>query len=122
MPTNPSEAARDPWVFLLGRPPMGEYLSFLTQASPGQGIDIAAAAARWRSAADVIDGLATSEGGIADNQQSADLPPALHAKAKQYMEDPAVAASYAFVPAGLGVIDLRRVVVFQRGVVPGHSG
>jgi hypothetical protein len=29
MAINPSEPAREPWVFLLGRPPMAEYLSFL---------------------------------------------------------------------------------------------
>jgi hypothetical protein len=116
MSINPSEPAREPWVFLLGRPPMAEYLSFLVQASPGQDVDIAAAAARWRNAADVIDGLATSEAGIADNQGPGDLPSRLHANARRYMEEPTAGAAYAFVPAKIGVIDLQHVVVYQRQI------
>jgi hypothetical protein len=116
MAINPSEPAREPWVFLLGRPPMAEYLSFLVQASPGQNVDLAAAVARWRKAADVIDGLAASEVGIADNKQPADLPLGLHAKAQQYVEDPTASAAYALVPAKIGLIDLQHVVVYQRQI------
>jgi hypothetical protein len=122
MYSNPTEPAREPWVFLLGRPPMTEYLSFLVQASPGQNVDIAAAAARWRKAADVVDGLATSEAGLADNRQPADLPPELHAQARQYMDDPAVAASYALVPITVGVIDLQEVMVYQRQINLRYAG
>jgi hypothetical protein len=101
---------------------MAEYLSFLVQASPGQNVDIPAAATEWRNAADVIDSLATSEAGIADNRHAAELPSALHSKAKRYLADPTVAASYAFVPATLGVIDLQQVVVYQRQINLTYAG
>jgi hypothetical protein len=122
MSTNSVEAAHEPWVFLLGRPPIGEYISFLVQASPGQNVDIPAAAGRWRSAASMIDGLATSEGGIADNQQPANLPPELQGKAEQYLSDPVIAASYALIPATVAVIDLQKIVVFQRQINLRYAG
>jgi hypothetical protein len=101
---------------------MGEYLSFLVQASPGQNVDMPAAAARWRKAASMIDGLTISEAGVADRRQPADLPEGLRAAAQRYLDHPAVAASYALVPATVGIIALPEVVVFQRQINLSYAG
>jgi hypothetical protein len=67
----------EPWVFLIGRPPIDEYLSFLIQASPGDNVNVHDAAERWRAAATVIDELGGSEAGIADQPPTSAVPPAL---------------------------------------------
>ena len=116
MPQARAEPEREPWVFLLGRPPIEEYLGFLVQASPGENVDVLAAAQRWRNAATVVDGLTVSEAGIADARPIGDLPPALREKADSYLRDPAVAATYALAPASVGVVALADLVVHQRGI------
>jgi hypothetical protein len=100
---------------------MAEYVSFLVQANPGQNVDIPSAAARWRTAADVIDGLATSEAGLADGHEPGDLPPELLTKGRQFLSDPVAAATYAFAPTTLGVIDLEKVIVYQRQTNIGYA-
>jgi len=95
---------------------MEEYFSFLVSANPGQNVDIPAAAQQWRNAADIIDALAVSEAGIANQRTIADLPANLTDKAKAYIEDPPVAASYAFAPATTGVVALGDLIVYQRQV------
>ena len=101
---------------MLGRPPMEEYLSFLTQASPGANVDIPAAAQRWRQAAQVVDVLTASEAGAADNHAVEGLPPNLNAIAGEYLADPAVGATYGLVPAQIGIVCLDDLVVFQRQI------
>lgn len=111
-----AEVERAPWVFLLGRPPMDEYLSFLTQARPGANVNIPAAAQRWRQAAQVVDALAVSEAGAADNHTMGSLPENLNAIASDYLADPATGATYGLVPAQIGMICLDDLVVFQKQV------
>lgn len=69
------EMVREPWVFLLGVPPMEEYLSSLMQASGSDNPDLAAAAARSRTAETVFTQLTGAEGGVADGQTVNELPP-----------------------------------------------
>jgi hypothetical protein len=117
-----TEPVREPWAFLLGLPPVDDYLSFLVQASPGQNIDIGSAAARWRQAAAVIDELTESEVGAADGPIVSELPSELASQAAQYLNDPAVAASYAIVPARVGLVSLDDLIVFQRQINLRYAG
>jgi hypothetical protein len=112
----PGGPVLEPWVFLLGRPPMEEYLSFLVQASSGQDVDLTEPAARWRTAAAVVDDLARSEAGAADGQDAGALPVELQESAARYLSDPAVAATYLAVPPEIGTISLDELVVFQKQI------
>jgi hypothetical protein len=111
-----SASVVEPWAFLLGRPPMDEYLSFLVQAAGTGEVDVAAAAARWRAAAEATDALTTSEAGAADGAQIAALPPEVQERADAYLADPSVAAFYLASPPTVTMIDLDQVVVFQRAI------
>jgi hypothetical protein len=111
-----AEPVREPWVFLLGRPPIEEYLSFVVQASPGENVDLALLAEQWRNAASVVDGLTASEAGIADNPSLTPLPDDLTEQATRFMNDPAVRASYALLPARITMVSLDQLVVFQKQI------
>src|SRR6266545_1840251 len=106
----------EPWIFLLGRPPMEEYLGFLVQASSNSDVDLAGPAARWRTAAQVVDDLGQSEAGAADGQAPSPLPTQLQERAARYLSDPAVTTSYLASPPELGIISLDQLVVFQRQI------
>ncbi len=106
----------EPWVFLLGRPPIEEYLSFVVQASPGQNVDLQDLAEQWRAAALVVDDLTTSEANIANDRSAKPLPDELDEVASQYMADPAVRASYALLPARIAMVALDEIVVFQKQI------
>lgn len=111
-----AQPVHEPWVFLLGRPPIEEYVSFVIQASPGENVDLPALAEQWRDSAAVVDGLISSEPGAADNRSAAPLPDSLDEAAAQFMGDPAVRAAYAFLPARIAMISLDDLVVFQKQI------
>ena len=111
-----SGSVLEPWIFLLGRPPIEEYLGFLVQASSSNDIDLTGPAARWRTAAQVLDDLGRSEAGAADGQAVSPLPAELQEKAARYLSDPAVTASYLACPPELGILSLDELVVFQRQI------
>jgi hypothetical protein len=116
MSVTAGEPVREPWVFLLGRPPLEEYLSFVIQASPGQNVDLQVLAEQWRAAATVVDELTSSETGIANDRSATPLPDELAERATQYMTDPAVRASYALLPARIAMVALDELVVFQKQI------
>ena len=99
MSTDGSDTAGEPWAFILGRPPVDEYLGFLTQASAGADLNVKAAVDRWRAARlEVSDQLTIAEAGAADNAFPSDLPEPLREAADKYLSDPSVSESYAVVP------------------------
>lgn len=60
----PTHISADEHVFLIGRPPLGEYMGFLkTQTVEGQTTDDAALAEQWRAANGRIQQLEMTEAG-----------------------------------------------------------
>jgi hypothetical protein len=111
-----SNPVLEPWIFLLGRPPIEEYLGFVVQASGSNDVDLTGPAARWRAAAEVVDDLAQSEAGAADGRAASPLSEGLQERATRYLSDPAVTASYLACPPQVGIIWLDELVVFQRQI------
>jgi len=59
------------YVFLLGRPPVAEFLHFIaSMAVDGQNVDQGQLTQEWRQANDHVAELETSEAGISDNLQT----------------------------------------------------
>jgi hypothetical protein len=116
MSLTPAQSASEPWVFLLGRPPMEEYISFVIQVSPGQNVDFPLLAEQWRNAAAVVDGLTASEAGIADNRSAMPLPADLEEQATQFMSDAEVRATYALMPTRVAMVSLDDLVVYQKQI------
>jgi hypothetical protein len=109
-------AIREPWNYLLGVPPIEEYLGFLTQASTDQDFDLAAAATRWRAAAAVFAALLASEAGAADGHP-VEAVPAIHSEREAaFLAAREVAASYLTIAPRLAVVPLDGLVVFQRQI------
>ncbi len=107
--------ASDPHVFLIGRPPIGELLGFIrTMAVDGQSVDFGDLTAEWRAANDHVVSLEREEGGAADDPPITPLPESLRPLAEDVTADAVFKRAYRLVPTEIAMIDLNRVVVFQK--------
>jgi hypothetical protein len=108
-------SASDPHVFLIGRPPIGELLAFIrTMAVDGQSVDMGALTSEWRAANDHVLKLEKDEAGASDNPPITPLAESLYPLAEALIADPVYQHAYRYVPTDVAVIDLNRVVVFQK--------
>src|SRR5207302_9981112 len=79
----------DDHVFLLGRPPISEFLGFIrNMAVGGQNADQGLLTQEWRRANDHVVALEQSEAGIADNPTVTQLPLATRQLADSVVADP----------------------------------
>ncbi len=116
MPTQltPSVAS-DPHVFLIGRPPIGELLGFIrTMSVDGQTADLGKLTADWRAANDHVLTLEKSEAGAADNPPVVPVPADINHLAAGVLNDPVFQMAYRFVPTEIAMVELDRLVVFQK--------
>lgn len=110
----------DTHVFLAGRPPMGEYLGFVTTTVGGDTLDRGALAESWRKANDHVQELRKAEPEYANAPTIADLPEHLRSLGEQVLADPIVQRSYSLVPVRIGVVELDKLVVFQKHINLAH--
>ena len=104
-------------VFLIGRPPLGEFLGFITaQTVDGEKADLGTLADEWRAANDHIREIEAKEAGWADNPVIDSAPSKLEPLRQAALADPVFKRSYAIVPASIGMIDLDRLIVFQKHI------
>ncbi len=124
--TNLVPAARiaaDEHVFLTGRPPLTEYLSFvIANTTDGRTADRAELARAWRAANDHVKALKASEAGWADGAAVTVLPEHLDALGAAALQDPALQQSYALIPVSIGMVELDRLIVFQKAINLGQVG
>lgn len=104
-------------VFLKGRPPLTEYLAYIAQNDvDGSTLLPGDLAAEWRLANERIRELEASEAGIADSPPLEPLPSSLQAQATRFLHDPIIRRSFGLVPSDVKLIDLNRLVVFQKQI------
>lgn len=105
---------REAFVYLLAHSPIPEYLGFATTSldTPDQAVLMN----DWRAATEHMTKLASDEAGIADNAVVMELPEAMADAAKAVSEDAVFRAAYSAMPTSVGIIDLRQVVVHQKGI------
>jgi hypothetical protein len=107
----------DDWIFLSGRPPLQEFLGFVTaQYTDTQSLDLRALSAEWRLANNRVQQLEASEAGWADNPAIGAIDDSLTALRDQVVGDPLFQRSSPIVPIGLGVVELDRLVVYQKHI------
>lgn len=107
----------DELVFLIGRPPMSEFINYVsTQTVDGGTVSPAALAAQWRGANDHIRDLETREAGLADSVPMRPVEEALEPLAARVLADPLFARAYGMIPASLAVVELDRLIVFQKQI------
>jgi hypothetical protein len=113
----PPQITTEEQVFLIGRPPIGEYLGFvLNNTTEGKTTPVDELADQWRRANDHVKELEQSEPGWADDPDVQDLDPALHPLRDKLLAEPAVKKTYGFAPCEIGVVELDRLVVFQKHI------
>jgi hypothetical protein len=111
----------DPHVFLIGRPPINEYLGFVTERTiEGRDADPRSLVDAWRTANDHVLALESTEAGIADGIEIGELPDELHPFRERVLSDPLVQRSFAMTPIGVGMVELDRMIVYQKHINLAH--
>lgn len=104
-------------VWLLGQPPLRDYLDFIREkVIGGATADFAALTDEWRTANDYYHELEESEAGIADQVECRNLDPALAPLAAQVMANPRYRHTFDSLPTCFGMVELDRLVIFQTQV------
>ena len=107
----------DEHAYLVGRPPVTDYLGYIaTHTLEGQALDRRVLMDRWRMANDHIRELERTEAGVADEVPSEPLTELLATHAAAVLADPSVANTYSVVPCEIAMVELDRLVVFQKHV------
>jgi hypothetical protein len=107
----------DRHVFLNGRPPLSEFVSFVTsQTQGGHALDRRQLAEQWRSANDHTWELERAEAGLADKPAIGKLDPCLSELSERFLASPLYKRVSTLVPSYLGVVELDRLVVFQKHI------
>jgi hypothetical protein len=107
----------DELVYLSGRPPLGEFLGYVsTQTVGGESADIGILASEWRKANDHIRELEAREAGLADNPPTKAVPEALAQLVAQVLADPMFRRTFSIVPAEVRIVELDRLVVYQKHI------
>lgn len=115
IPRAEAHVAAHDHVFLIGRPPVSEFIGFVrAMAVDGQNSDEGALAAEWRMANSRVREIESSESGVADNPVIEELPADLRPLADEVQSRETFRRSFELLPTRLGIVDLDRIVVFQK--------
>jgi hypothetical protein len=107
-------ATTDEEIWLLGQPPLSDYLSYVRHwVVGGENLDPRALCDEWREANDYYYELEQKEAGIADQVECRDLDPALAPLAEQVMATPRFRRAFDRLPTRFAMVELDRLVTFQ---------
>jgi hypothetical protein len=109
--------AVDEEIWLLGQPPLTQYLDFIKDSVVG-GADAnpAELTAEWRSANIYYQELEESEAGIADRAERRELDSSLAPLAAEVGADPSYRRAFNTLPTEFGLVELDKLIVFQKSV------
>lgn len=115
------EALVDPVVYLAGRPSLRGFTGFvMEQGATGRNVDEAALIEEWRAASRHVRELQKTEKGLADGVVVEPLPREFEPLQEQLLADPLFQRAFKTVPADVGLVELDRLVVYQKFVNLGH--
>jgi hypothetical protein len=118
-----SQVPADRHVFLAGRPPLGEFVGFMkTETVEGQTAEPGELAREWRAANARVRELEVVEAGAADDPPNHDLPPELAPLADRVSAERLVLRSFGMAPFEIKLVELNRLVVFQKKINLAHAG
>jgi len=119
-PLEPAGTVQSPgedWVYLVGRPPAGEFLGYVKlQTVGGDTADVGTLMNVWRAANAHIQELVLAEAGAANNAEIGNLPDAMAPLVENVAGDPIVGNTFNAVPMSLGMVELDKLVVFQKHI------
>lgn len=115
--TNSTEKSNDNLVYLIGRPPIQEFLGYVKiKTIGGQSTDLGALASEWRTANNRIHELESIESGIANDATIMEIDDKLESLKSSVLENPFFKKSFALIPSTIGVVELDKLVVFQKHI------
>ena len=115
--TTTQQQPQDEWVFLSGRPPMGEYLGFVkNNAADGASVSFQTLSDEWRAANKRIVELERSEAGAADGPVIDPVPDDLRDLAENIQNAALFKRTFQIVPVTIGMIELDQLVVWQKHI------
>jgi hypothetical protein len=107
----------DEHVFLLGRPSLRQYLSFVNDlAVEGAAAPEPELVQEWRAARAVITQRQGSEAGLADDPPMLPLPERLHPLRDALQRDPVYRNGFSSVPTEVMMVELDRLTVYQKHI------
>lgn len=114
---NPSEFKKiDNHVFLMGRPPMSEFLGVVSSQVDYDASHIGQLADDWRLANKRISELQQSQTNAADNPGYKDVPEELQTLAEQALADEIFQRSFSVVKPVVRMVELETLVVSQKHI------
>lgn len=105
----------DDYVFLVGRPPISEYISFVqTMAVDGHSIEQGTLAQHWRQASVRVAEIEATEAGAANDPPLEEVPVDMQPFVARVTADSAFQSTFSNVPTGFFLVEIDRLVVFQK--------
>lgn len=107
----------DDHVFLIGRPALRGFIAFVKSLSvDGVHADVRALADQWRAGREEVLKRERTESGIADGAEVRPLPAHLEHLRQATLEDPIFGNGFNVVPTEIGMVELDRLVVYQKHI------
>jgi hypothetical protein len=108
-----NDSVTEEHLLLLGHPPASDFFRLMrTQVPGGDQLDTAELVREWRAACDVVRSRAREDAGFAEAIALSPLP----LDAAEYVPDPAAARTERIFPRRWTLIELDRLVVFQKRI------
>jgi len=117
MTISTNQAAINEHVFLIGHPPISEFLSFVrVMTTNGHAIDQGQLVREWRTANDRVLELEAEERGLADNPSLQPIPDHLLELQRQTLADSIFQRAFQHLPSDLAMVELDRLIVYQKHI------
>jgi len=112
---NGTPPSADRTLYLLGRPRLRDFVHF-ARSHAAEPPNEATLAEAWRSAHDLVHRLETEEAGLADNPALVPLGDEYEPLLVEFLGDPLVQHGFNTVPSDVALVELDRLVVYQKHI------
>lgn len=106
----------DNHVFLIGRPPMSEFLGVVNSTIDYEHSQLTQLADEWRTANQHINELQKTQANIVDKAGYKDVPKSLESLANQVLDDKIFQRAFNIVKPVIRMVELDSLVVFQKHI------
>lgn len=117
MSVGTAEPIVDQHVFLVGRPPISEFVLYYRNLAVDWRLrDEGRLMDEWRTANDRVRELESTEAAFADDVPILPLPSEMHELEAEVLADAQFRNAFRFIPVRIGMVELDRMVVFQKHI------
>jgi hypothetical protein len=113
------EEPADESIYLIGRPSLRQFLRFVRREAADD-LSESALVEEWRTAHEIARALERDEAGFADNPEIRELGPDYEPLLIEFLKDPLVRHGFNAVPTEVGMVELDRLVVYQKHIDMTH--